>query len=112
MTTIPRATWHDYPPAIEFESTDLPMEVVRELASLALNQINVRIRRGDVMSITDTQEDAGVYTFFIGPDAPETRVYGPDVVTYHNEQTAPKHRQKPMIAYARRLAELTRLDET
>jgi len=109
---IPRAVWHDYPPSIEFESTDLSMDVVKEFAKLALNQVNVRIRRGDVMHIVaDAVNDKNGYIFLLGPNAPETRVYGPDVVEYHNEQTEPTDRHEGLIRYAQDLAELQRRDD-
>lgn len=109
---IPKAIWHEYPPSIEFESTDLPLEVVKELAGIALNRVNVRIRRDDVMNIVASE--AGLnnrYTFHIAPDTPATQVHGPEVVEYHNTQIEPTHRHAGLIEQARRQAKLARQDE-
>jgi hypothetical protein len=110
---IPKATWRDYPPSIEFESTDLPMDVVKELAKLALNQVNIHIRRGDVMHITaEGLTDEGAYVFHLGPKIPITRVFGPDVVEYHNKQTEPIDRHEALINYARHMADLSHRDKS
>lgn len=88
------------------------MDVVKELANLALNQVNIRIRRGDVMRIiAEGVTDTGTYVFHLGPKAPETRVFGPDVVGYHNKQIEPEHRHAGLIQHAEQLAEQSRRDE-
>lgn len=108
---IPKAKWQDYPPSIEFESTDLPLEIVREIAKLSLNLVNVKIPRDDVMSIDEgVKLDDDLYRFQVKPNKPTTRVYGPDVVNAHNHLIHPAERHKGLVAQARQLAKIAQLD--
>lgn len=108
---IPSASWRDHPPAIEFKSSDLPLRIIRELAAISLNHVNVSMRRGEVMSIDQgTETEDGAVVFRVTPDKPETHVYGPDIVSHHNDLIQTPERHEGLLALAERRAQLTELD--
>ncbi len=99
--SVPKASFEHSPPTVWFEGDTLPRDTLRELFGVVgLNAYNIAIRRDEVMSMSDVDEDDGRIGFRLLPDNEATKAHGEAAVADFNQKLQEYHQVSPQTVAA------------